>query len=87
MNDGSSPMKSPGPTRPPARIGTLARLTFYALAALAATPQSAVARSIEIEADALAYPLGGYSAILRVTHESGLSYALGTGRYSLPAFW
>jgi hypothetical protein len=42
--------------------------------------------SVAFEADALAYPLGGYSAILRISHESGLSYALGTGRYTLPTF-
>lgn len=46
----------------------------------------ASAQSVALEADALAYPLGGYSAALRITHDNGFSYALGTGRYSLPAF-
>ena len=47
---------------------------------------SAAAQSVALEADALAYPLGGYSAALRVSHDNGVSYALGTGRYTLPAF-
>ena len=49
-------------------------------------PKEASAQSVALETDALAYPLSGYSAILRITHDSGLSYALGTGRYSLPTF-
>jgi hypothetical protein len=47
---------------------------------------TASAQSVAPEADALAYPLGGYSAALRVTHDNGVSYALGTGRYTLPTF-
>ena len=86
MNDGSSPMVNPGPIRPPARIGPSRDSRSTPWLRSPRLPQSAVAQSIAIEADALAYPLRGYSAILRVTHESGLSYALGTGRYSLPTF-
>jgi hypothetical protein len=44
------------------------------------------AQSVALEADALAYPLGGYSAAIRITQENGFSYALGTGRYTLPSF-
>lgn len=63
----------------------MGRVLFLVLALTAfATP--ARAQSVAIEADALAYPLGGYSAALRVTHGNGFSYALGTGRYSLPTF-
>jgi hypothetical protein len=58
-------------------------LPVFALTALA-TPASA--QSVALEADALAYPLSGYSAALRVTHDNGFSYALGTGRYTLPTF-
>ena len=44
------------------------------------------AQSIALEADALAFPLRGYSAALRITHDNGFSYALGTRRYTLPTF-
>lgn len=58
-----------------------------ALVALALlSPRDASAQSVAIETDALSFPLRGYSAILRVTHDFGLSYAIGTGRYTLPTF-
>ncbi len=44
----------------------------------------ASAYSVSLESDALALPLRGYSGILRVSHDNGLNYALGTGRYTLP---
>ena len=68
---------------------TAARILSASSVALLATvlaSQEASAQSVALETDALAYPLGGYSAILRITHDNGLSYALGTGRYSLPTF-
>ena len=67
---------------------SLPRLLVTALTALGLLllPSPALAQSVAIESDALAYPLSGYSAILRVTHEGGFSYALGTVRYTLPTF-
>jgi hypothetical protein len=44
------------------------------------------AQSAALEADVPAFPLRGYSAALRITHDNGFSYALGTGRYTLPTF-
>jgi hypothetical protein len=63
------------------RLATLALVCSLSLA-----PRSTSAQSVALEADALAYPLGGYSGIIRVTHDNGFSYALGTGRYALPTF-
>ena len=62
------------------------RIVALPFALLLATSTGARAQSVAIEADALAYPLSGYSAILRISHENGFSYALGTGRYALPTF-
>lgn len=61
-------------------------LTSLTVLLLLLAPVATFAQSIALETDALAYPLSGYSAILRITHEGGFSYALGTGRYTLPTF-
>jgi hypothetical protein len=65
-----------------------ARALFVAalVALVGVSPRTASAQSVALEADALAYPLGGYSGAIRVTHDNGFSYALGTGRYALPKF-
>jgi len=71
----------------PSRSCDLRRARPFLITALfCVAPGPARAQSVGIEADALAYPLGGYSAAVRVTHDNGVSYALGTGRYTLPTF-
>ena len=65
--------------------------TFLAALFLVGVPFLAVSRethaqSVAIEADALAYPLGGYSGIVNLTFNNGLSIALGAGRYNVPGF-
>jgi hypothetical protein len=67
---------------------------FAAAAALAlltaqpalAQPPAPAERSFALEADALAYPLGGYSGIFRVSLANGFNVALGTGRFDVPEF-
>jgi len=44
------------------------------------------AQSVAIEADAPAYLLGGYSGIVNLSFDNGLSIALGAGRYNVPGF-
>jgi hypothetical protein len=44
------------------------------------------AQSVTIEADALAYLLDGYSGIVNLSFDNGLSIALGAGRYNVPGF-
>jgi hypothetical protein len=58
-------------------------------AALALTgPRSARAvESVAVESDAAAYALGGYSVIVRATHDTGIDFAVGAGRYTLPTLF
>lgn len=51
-----------------------------------ALAQSSEGPSLAVEADALAFGLGGYSGIFRVSLGSGLNVALGAGRYNVPGF-
>jgi hypothetical protein len=59
---------------------------FLAGIPLLTMPRRTDAQSVAIEADALAYFLGGYSGIVNLTFDSGLSIALGAGRYNVPGF-
>lgn len=65
--------------------------SFLALAVLftIAAPLSAQTTStssIAAEADAIAYGLPGYSAIVSVTTPSKIQFAIGIGRYEVPSF-
>ena len=60
----------------------LAAALLATLSLSAETPRA----SIAVEADALAYGLPGYSAIVNVSLRNKLQFAVGTGRYDVPGF-
>lgn len=68
------------------RMAEAAMFILLAAAPSWAQPPAPTERSLAIEADALAYPLGGYSGIFRVSLGNGLNIALGTGRFDVPGF-
>lgn len=61
----------------------LTTLLGLALPASAQTPPTG---SLAVEADALAYGIGGYSGIFSVTLPNKLQVAFGVGRYDAPSF-
>ena len=68
------------------RLAAAAALTLLTVLPAPAQPPSSAERSFAIEADALAYPLGGYSGIFRVSLANGFNIALGAGRFDVPEF-
>lgn len=68
------------------RLTAAAVLTLLAANQAPAQPTPPAERSLAIEADALAYPLGGYSGIFRVSLANGFNVAVGAGRFDVPAF-
>jgi len=71
-------------------MGSIPRrfLSFLFLVSVpfATAPRRAEAQAVAIEADAVAYFLSGYSGIVNLTFQNGLSVALGAGRYDVPGF-
>jgi hypothetical protein len=52
----------------------------------AQTPATSRRASVALEADAVAYGIGGYSGIVSVSLPNGLQFAVGNGRYEVPTF-
>lgn len=51
-----------------------------------ASSQSRQPATLAVEADAISFFIGGYSAILNLSLGNGFQAAFGTGRYDVPAF-